>query len=126
MLKIEVKGLDPFNEDFFKDSIPEMEKELLKELKKLWKRERDPEGNPWQKRKQPTGTWPILYKTGKLQKTSEVYISKNGSMSARVTPYGVAHQWGTSKLPQRQMFGLPDKFVEKASNILWKNLIKKR
>lgn len=125
MLKIEVKGLEPFNENFFKDSIPEMERELLKELKALWKRERDPDGNPWAKRKDPTGTWPILYKTGKLQKTAEVLIEPRGSMYARVVPYGEKHQWGFGKLPQRKMFGLPDKFVEKASSILWKNLTRR-
>lgn len=123
MLKITASGLPRFNEKFFEDSIPEMERELLRELKSLWKKERDPDGNPWKPRRQPTGSWPILYKTGKLQKTAEVSISKNGSMFARVVPYGVKHQFGLG-LPQRTMFGLPDNFMNKAGDILWKNLLK--
>jgi phage gpG-like protein len=122
MLKIEVEGLDLFNMSFWGDSIPELEKELLEELKRLWKLEKDPDGNPWLKRKEPTGSWAILDKTGKLQLTARVLI--NRSIVARVEPYGEYHQWGTRSIPQRKMFGLPDKFLEKASNILWKNLTK--
>ena len=124
MLKIKVTGLPKFNEKFFEDSIPEMERLLLKELKLLWKKEKDPDGNPWKPRKDPTGTWPILYKTGKLQKTAEVFISKNGSMTAKVVPYGVKHQFGFGRLPQRALFGLPKKFMNKVDDILWKNLLR--
>ncbi len=118
---IRVEGLTLLNEKFFQESLSEMEKVLLEELKLLWAKEKDPHGKAWERRQQPTGSWPVLYKTGELQSSAKIIISPSGQFFAHTEPYGMAHQLGAG-VPQRQMFGLPDKFVRKAEEILWKNL----
>lgn len=122
-MTVKVEGLTLLNEDFFRESIPEMEKALIEELRLLWAKEKDPHGKAWERRQRPTGNWPVLYQTGKLQKTAEVIISPTGQFFARTEPYGIAHQLGAG-VPKREMFGLPDKFIRRAEEILWKNLEK--
>ena len=63
-------------------------------------KEADPAGNPWAKRKPPTGSWPILRKTGRMY----------GSATARPLPSAAEftvdtpaefHQHGTSRMVAR-------------------------
>ncbi len=63
-------------------------------------KEADPAGNPWARRKPPTGSWPILRKTGKMY----------GSVTARALPSAAEftvdtpaefHQGGTSRMVAR-------------------------
>ena len=63
-------------------------------------KEADPAGNPWAKRKTPTGSWPILRKTGRMY----------GSATARPLPSAAEftvdtpaefHQHGTVRMVAR-------------------------
>ena len=63
-------------------------------------KEADPAGNPWAKRKPPTGSWPILRKTGRMY----------GSATARPLPSAAEftvdtpaefHRHGTSRMVAR-------------------------
>ena len=64
--------------------------------------EADPAGNPWARRKPPTGSWPILRKTGRMY----------GSVTARPLPSAAEftvdtpaefHQGGTRRMVARPL-----------------------
>ena len=106
-------------------------RELLKIVenhhKDSWADESDPAtGDKWQARKKPTGSHPLLKKSGKMLNSTKFKADSNPMLFKATTnvAYGKFHQNGTSKMPQRRWLGLGEKFEDKFSEIVAKNLFK--
>ena len=106
-------------------------KELLEMVKthhtESWSEQKDPvTQKPWAPRKAPTGSWPILRKTGKMLNSTS-FKSDNRPMLFKAvtnTSYGKFHQYGTSKMPQRRWLGLGSNFNKKFAAVVRKHLFK--
>jgi len=95
--------------------------------KEAWSEEKDPvTGNKWQPRKQPTGSHPLLKKSGKMQKSTKFKATSNPMMFNAVinTSYGGFHQRGTSRTPQRRWLGIGEDITPKLTPIFQKHLFK--
>lgn len=66
----------------------------------------DPSGQPWEVRKPPTGSWPILEKSGKMRKSYHVAATATGVAVTNPLPYAGVHQKGRGNMPARKV--LPD------------------
>jgi hypothetical protein len=62
---------------------------------------RAPDGSPWAPRKPPTGTWPLLEKTGKMRRGFKVIASASQLKVLQSQPYLKFHQEGTSRMVAR-------------------------
>lgn len=60
-----------------------------------------PDGTLWEPRKPPTGTWPILEKSGRMRKSYHVSATTTGVSVTNNTQYAGFHQTGTSRMPAR-------------------------
>ncbi len=106
-------------------------KELLEIVKEhhesSWSKEQDPvTGNRWSPRKQPTGSHPLLRKTGKMLNSTK-FKADNRPMMFKATTnvsYGKFHQQGTGRMPQRRWLGLGGDFEDKFSKVVVKHLFK--
>jgi phage gpG-like protein len=65
-----------------------------------------PSGARWETRKPPTGTWPILEKTGRMRKSYHVAATATGVTITNNVPYAGFHQTGTKNMVARKV--LPD------------------
>lgn len=66
----------------------------------------DPSGARWEARKPPTGTWPLLEKSGRMRKSYHVTATAAGVSVANTVPYAGFHQTGTGNMVARKV--LPD------------------
>ena len=106
-------------------------KELLEVVKEhheeSWGNEKDPvTGTSWKPRQKPTGSHPILKKSGKMQKTTKFKADQHPMLFKATTNvlYGKYHQKGTSKMPQRRWLGLGGNFEDKFEKVMRKHLFK--
>lgn len=60
-----------------------------------------PGGTPWAPRKPPTGTWPILEKTGRMRRSFKVMATSAQLKVLNSTEYLKFHQTGTSRMVAR-------------------------
>ena len=60
-----------------------------------------PGGTPWAPRKPPTGTWPILEKTGRMRRSFKVVATSAQLKVLNDTEYLKFHQTGTSRMVAR-------------------------
>lgn len=70
-------------------------------------RTRSPDGEAWAPRVEPTGSWPLLDKTGKLRKS--IRSVRMGSAETHVgtdVPYAHFLQRGTKKMSARPILGV--------------------
>ena len=137
MFKFDLKGIkgDLFNEDWWEDSQPKVARMLRQEHNDYWAREQDPwDGSKWKDlkpkyREQKAlkfGQQPILRASGKMQDQMKIKANSDGTFNVQTTKYGAAHQYGTSKLPQRTWVGIPETAVPKIEEIALKHLTNKR
>ena len=61
----------------------------------------EPSGSAWEPRKPPTGTWPILEKSGRMRKSYHVTATTTGIKVENSTKYAGYHQTGTANMPAR-------------------------
>ena len=106
-------------------------KELLKIVedhhKESWTDAEDPvTGKKWEPRKKPTGSHPLLRKTGKMFGTTKFKADQHPMIFKATTnvAYGKFHQEGTSRMPQRRWLGLGGKFEEKFGKAVAKHIFK--
>jgi phage gpG-like protein len=99
-----------FNEDWWGVSKNKIARILQEDNEESWARERDPQtGNAWAPRKQPTGGWPILRKSGRMQDKVRIRPVAFGVFATVTTSYGPYHMTGTSRMPARPWLGVPNK-----------------
>jgi len=123
MIRFTVENPPKFNLNWWEPTQKEWAPELLKEQKPFWHNEQNPSnGRPWRKRKEPTGDWPLLHKTGKMQDTAKILPEGKGFMVS-TTDYGPYQQFGTSKMVARPWMGIPEKSMATISSIAWKNIL---
>ena len=106
-------------------------KELLTVVKQhhqeAWSDEKDPvNGSKWKPRQKPTGSHPILKKSGKMQNTTKFKADSHPMLFKATTHtlYGKYHQKGTGRMPQRRWLGLGGDFENKFAEIMKKHLFK--
>jgi len=115
------------NEKWWNSSRKELNKLVEEHHKEAWSNQQDPvDGKSWAPRKQPTGGWPILKKSGKMLNSTQ-FKSDNHPMLFKATTnvsYGKFHQEGTSRMPQRRWLGLGSDFTDRFSKVVAKHLFK--
>lgn len=106
--------VDLFNANWWAKAKNEMADVLQQDNEEAWSRERDPQtGAAWAPRKQPTGAWPILRRTGTMQDMVRIKPAGLGIFSTRTTRYGPFHMAGTQRMVARPWLGVPDQSMPK-------------
>ncbi|MDX1371755.1 MAG: hypothetical protein R3321_04760 [Nitrososphaeraceae archaeon] len=91
-------------------------------LKSYWLRQSSPIDNrKWVARKD-NEPHPILNKSGNMMRKT-IFKSDNNQLIARMVEYGIFHQFGTEKMPERPWIGLTDEAVEFFVDELLENII---
>jgi len=115
------------NLHWYKSSKNELLKIVAEHNKESWAKEVDPVNEKaWQPRKPPTGSHPLLKKSGKMQNSTK-FKATDKTMDFRATvgvKYGGFHQRGTSKMVQRRWLGIGSSITKKFAPVLRKNLFK--
>ncbi len=100
--------LPKINENWWKDSRNLLNQVVEDHNKESWSQQRDPvDQNPWKPRKPPTGTWPLLRKTGRMQDDTVFSPGRTPmTFNAVTTNYGPYMQYGTRTVPARRWLGI--------------------
>lgn len=113
------------NLEWWRSSKTELTKLVIDRHKESWGRQKDPvTSSPWAPRKAPTGSWPILRKTGLMQDTAKFRPIDTMIWSVRTTDYGPFHQTGTSKMPQRRWLGIGGSLLNPMEKVIAKHIFK--
>lgn len=72
----------------------------------------DPDGVPWAPRKEPTGAWPLLEKTGRMRNDYHVAATTTGVSVTNNRPYAKVHQTGRGNMPARPVLPPDGKLPE--------------
>jgi hypothetical protein len=87
-----------------------IEREVVQLIDERFVARAAPDATPWAPRKQPTGTWPLLEKTGKMRRGFKVMASATQLKVTQTQDYLKYHQKGTERMVARPVFpdaGLP-------------------
>ena len=126
MLKFKMTVPKP-NLRWYRDSKKELLKIVEEHNRQSWAAEKDPvTDKKWQPRKKPTGSHPLLKKSGKMFgstkfKAGDRPFDFRASVGVK---YGGFHQKGTSKMPQRRWLGVGSTIDDKMIPIFRKRLFK--
>lgn len=115
------------NYDWWAKSRNELNRMVEDYNKAQWPKQRDPVTlKPWAPRRQPTGNWPILRKTGTMQDTAKFKADRGQPMifKAKTTDYGPFHQYGTKKMVQRRWLGIGPELLDPMARVIGKNIFK--
>lgn len=110
-------------------SRPELLMAVEKYNKQHWVEETDPVTSvKWAPRKPPTGSWPLLRKTGLMQDTTvfEARPTRPMVFQAQTVDYGPFLQYGTRYMPQRRWLGIGPDLAREMERIIAPNVWKKR
>ena len=118
--------LPKVNEQWWQSSKSELQRIVEDYNKENWAAQTDPvDGSPWAPRKQPTGGWPILNRTGKMFGSTKFKSAGKMLFSASVgVKYGGFHMTGTSKMPQRRWLGIGEEVVPRMEKVIAKHCFK--
>lgn len=121
MINFEI-NFPEFDPNWLQKCKDEIVKVAEEENKTSWKHEQNPTtGAKWPPRKQPTGSWPLLNKTGKMfgQTKFEAKGSNNSlPIKAQFPFYGQFHQ------NSRPWLGVPPSSSPKIGKIIAKSIFK--
>ena len=115
------------NLKWWNSSKKELTKVVEEHHKEAWTDARDPvDGSKWKPRKQPTGSHPLLRKSGKMLGTTKFKSDQHPMLFKATTnvAYGKYHQNGTSRMPQRRWLGLGGDFEDKFAEVMKKYIFK--
>lgn len=126
MAGLKMKLVTPkVNLNWWASSKNELTKIVVDQHKESWGRQQDPVSlTPWSPRKSPTGSWPILRKTGRMQDTAKFRPIDTMVWSVRTTDYGPFHQSGTSKMPRRRWLGIGGNMINPMEKVIAKHIFK--
>lgn len=114
-----------FNEKWWTSSKNPMADILQQDNEEAWSREKDPQtGQGWAPRKKPTGDWPLLRKSGKMQDKVKIKPVETGIFSTKTTSYGPFHMTGTSRMVARPWLGVPQSSIPKMTDVVKKAVLK--
>lgn len=115
------------NDKWWKSSKKELLQVVKQHHQESWSASQDPAtGKAWQPRKKPTGSHPLLRKSGKMLNSTK-FKSDSHPMLFKATTnvsYGKFHQEGTSRMPQRRWLGLGGGFEDKFASVVAKHIFK--
>ena len=114
------------NYDWWKTSKNELNRLVEEYNRSTWPSQSDPVTlKPWAPRKQPTGSWPLLRKTGRMQDTAK-FKAGNSPMSfyAKTTNYGPYLQYGTKFMPARRWLGIGPTILDPMATIIGRQIFK--
>ena len=115
------------NLKWYRDSKKELLKIVEDYNRESWSNQVDPvTKKKWAPRKQPTGSWPLLKKSGKMFGSTR-FKAGDRPFDFRATvgvKYGGFHQRGTSKMVQRRWLGVGSDIDDKMLPIFKKHLFK--
>lgn len=86
--------------DFMRQMGLEAGRVIQRQVHKGFDEQRDPYGRPWAARK-GKGSWPILHKSGKLERSISVRQGSGGVSISAASPYGIYHMTGTKYMVPR-------------------------
>ena len=115
------------NLKWWNSSKKELTKVVEEHHKEAWTDEKDPvNGSKWKPRQQPTGSHPLLRKSGKMLGTTKFKSDQHPMLFKATTnvAYGKYHQNGTSRMPQRRWLGLGGDFEDKFAEVMKKYIFK--
>lgn len=124
-MKLQIPKL-PDNGEFIRGFLEEAMSVVQKSNEKSWKDESSPNtGKKWKPRVPPTGAWPILRKSGKMQDTAK-FTSRGRDLLADIQDYGVYHMKGnpSTNLPVRDWLGIPESSLGSLEEILANQIVK--
>ncbi len=118
--------LPKVNQDWWKASKRELNELVENYNRENWPKQRDPVTlKPWAPRKAPTGTWPVLRKTGEMQDTTKFKVGKTPmDFIAKTVNYGPFHQYGTKKMAQRRWLGIGSTLLDPMAKVIGKSIFK--
>ena len=126
MLKFKMTIPKP-NLRWYRNSKKELLKIVEEHNRESWAAEQDPvTDRKWAPRKQPTGSHPLLKKSGKMFGSTKFKAGER-PFDFRATvgvKYGGFHQNGTSKMPQRRWLGVGSTIDDKMISVFKKHLFK--
>lgn len=116
------------NLNWWASSRAEMARILQAENQRSWAAETNPNtGERWAPRKPPTGNWPILRRTGKMQDRVRVRpLGEIGIFSTKSVSYGPFHMTGTSRMAARPWLGVPDSALGPLAAAIAKHIFRTR
>lgn len=114
------------NENWWATSKTKLQQIVEEYNKESWSKQQDPVDNTrWDPRKPPTGSWPILRKSGRMQDSTKFTSSGKMLFEAKTAVnYGSFHQNGTSKMPRRRWLGIGGDVTDKMAKVIAKNIFK--
>ena len=115
------------NLKWWRSSRKELNKVVKEHHEESWSQQEDPvTGRRWEPRKKPTGSHPLLKKSGKMFKSAKFKSDQHPMLFKATTnvAYGKYHQKGTSRMPQRRWLGLGGKFESKFAKVMKEHLFK--
>ena len=115
------------NLKWYHDSKDELLKVVEEYNKESWSKQQDPvTKRKWAPRKEPTGSHPLLRKSGKMMNGTKFLAgSRPMEFYAKTTVnYGGFHQRGTSKMVQRRWLGVGSDIKNKMLPVFRKHLFK--
>lgn len=116
-----------FNENWWGSSKIGLADILQQDNEEAWSRERDPQtGMGWAPRKQPTGDWPILRRSGTMQDKVKIRPIGIGLFATKTTNYGPFHMSGTRRMTARPWLGIPMSSIPKMESVVKKAIIRGR
>jgi hypothetical protein len=116
------------NEYWWEASRNELTKVVERYNKQSWRKQADPvTQKKWQPRKPPTGSWPLLRKTGLMQNSAQFYTmqGKKGMFYAETVFYGPYMQYGTSTVPARRWLGIGRQMLDPMAKVIKKHIFKR-
>lgn len=115
------------NLNWWQTSRNELTKIVTDYNKSMWSQQSDPVTlKPWAPRKPPTGSWPLLRKTGRMQDTAKIRAKNAAPMlfKASTVYYGKYQQYGTSKMVARRWLGIGSRILDPMAAVIGKNIFK--
>lgn len=115
------------NQKWWQSSKGELLQMVKQHHQESWSAGQDPAtGKAWQPRKKPTGSHPLLKKSGKMLGSAKFKAATSPMIFKATTnvSYGKFHQEGTSRMPQRRWLGLGGQFGDKFARVVAKHIFK--
>mgnify|MGYP003139148003 CR=1 FL=1 len=126
--KFTLKLLDP-RENWWTSTRKELNEVVERYNRSTWPTQRSPADNvPWKPRKPPTGTWPILRRSGFMQDSAKFYTKANQPMEffAETVYYGPFMQYGTRYVPPRVWLAIGPRVIPAMEKTIARKLFKGR
>ena len=114
------------NLEWWRTSKNQLNKLVEEYNRSTWPSQSDPVTlKPWAPRKQPTGNWPLLRRTGKMQDTATFKAGSSPmTFYAKTTNYGPYLQYGTKNMPARRWLGIGPAVLDPMAAIIGKQIFK--